>query len=98
MQLAISYIGLPMRRSHVVRTDGQDVRCLSHSEHVDYHLLSTYSGVGKGFGVVLYSLTGSTSGKAVKRRVIALLHLVFVLLKIHSPVDLPHHPFRTLPK
>jgi hypothetical protein len=33
---------------------------------------------GQGFGGVLYSLTGSTSGKS-KRRVIALLYLVFVL-------------------
>jgi hypothetical protein len=33
---------------------------------------------GQGFGVVLCSLTGSTSGKS-KRRVIALLYLVFVL-------------------
>jgi hypothetical protein len=34
--------------------------------------------------------SGSTSGKAVKRRVIALPYLLFVLLKIHFPVDLPH--------
>ena len=60
---------------------------------VDNHLLSTYSGVGHGFGVVLYSLTGSTIGKAVKQRVIALLILPFVLLEMPSPVDLPHHRY-----